>query len=97
MPSPEHKSSTNATENSRLVASAIEGRVWFGVSAWKRLAIVLCVSGFGALALAVAGLAPGRFFWALTGFAAFLVGVVLAYVPRTTDSKPYGDGSADID
>jgi hypothetical protein len=97
VPAPEQKSSNVAGNNSRLVASAIEGGIWFGVSAWKKLAIVFCVLGFGALALAVAGLAPGRFFWAVAGFAGFLVGVVLAYVPRTTDAKPYGDGSADID
>jgi hypothetical protein len=97
VPGSKRDSSNGASDNSRLVASAIEGGVWFGVSTWKKLAIVLCVLGFGALALAVAGLAPGRLFWAVTGFAAFLVGVVLAYVPRTTDSKPYGDGSADID
>jgi hypothetical protein len=96
VPGPEQTSNVGG-DDSRLVASAIEGGIWFGVSAWKKLAIVLCVLSFGALALAVADLAPGRLFWAVTGFAGFLVGVVLAYVPRTTDSKPYGDGSADID
>ena len=97
VPAPEQKSSSVAGDNSRLVASAIEGGIWFGVGAWKKLAIVFGVLGFGALALAVAGLPPGRFFWAVAGFTGFLVGVVLAYVPRTTDAKPSGDGSADID
>lgn len=97
MPELERKSSKVAADNAHLVATAIEGRVWFAVSTWKKLAIVLCVLGLGALALAVAGIAPGPFFWTVTAFAAYLVGLVLAYVPRTTDSKPYGDGTADID
>jgi hypothetical protein len=96
MPAPSQKPTTNAVENSRLVASAIDGALWFGVGKWKRLAIFLCVFGLSSLPLSVADLPPGRFFWVIAAFLALLVGVVLAYVPRTTNSKPEGDVSGDI-
>ena len=93
----------------RLVASAIHGGVWFGVSTTRKVGVVLFVIGWIAIPFGLANLAPGRLFWFIAAFACVGIGSALAYAgmgarsytadgPDNISHIPYvppAEGSAD--